>query len=86
MRNGETPPKVVCFAHRHNFGSYNLGDAIAVVSPPWQMLTRHGYKAVPNARTLPGLYMLDWQGKAHGDLPDVHELLFKQPVSTPIAI
>lgn len=86
VKVGEVPPRVLCFAHRHNFGAYNLGRSLAVVSPPWQLLTRHGYKVVPHARTLTGLYMLDWRRRNPGDLPEVHELLFTQKPSAPIEL
>lgn len=86
VNNGEPPPQVVCAAHRHKFGSYTNGHGTVVISPPWQMLTRHGFKVVPEARTQPGAYILDWRGKPEEALPHVHELIYSAPVQNYIKI
>ena len=86
VRNGEEPPRVVCAAHRHKFGVIQNAHGMCVVSPPWQMLTRFGFKAVPEARTQPGIYILDWRDKEDGELPDVHERIYRAPKQTTITI
>lgn len=86
VKNGEQPPQVVCAAHRHKFGSYTNGKGTVVISPPWQMLTRHGFKVVPEARTQPGAYLLDWRGLPEGSLPKVHERLYCAPAQTPVVL
>lgn len=86
VNNGEQPPQVVCAAHRHKFGTYSNGRGTVIVSPPWQMLTRHGHKVVPEARTQPGAYLLDWRGLPDGALPKVHERLYCAPAQTAVEI
>lgn len=51
IKNGETPPRIVCAAHRHKFGYFSNGRNMCIVSGPWQGLTRHGHKVVSQART-----------------------------------
>lgn len=86
MKNGEDFPQVVGRAHRHKFGTFSNGRQLAVISPPWQGLTRHGHKVVPEARTQPGAYLLDWRGKPEGELPEVHERLYRTPAQTQIVL
>jgi hypothetical protein len=86
VRNGEQTPRVLCCAHRHRFGQFSDGHSLTVISPPWQMLTRHGHKVVSQARTKPGAYILDWRGVPDGKLPKVHELLFDAPHPAAIAL
>lgn len=86
VRNHEPAPRVLCCAHRHRFGQYSDGHSLTIVSPPWQMLTRHGHKVVSQARTKPGAYVLDWRGVADGSLPKVHELLFDAPHPKAVAL
>lgn len=77
--NDEIAPRVICCAHRHKYGQFSNGRTLTIVSPPWQMLTRHGHKVVGHARTKPGAYILDWRGVENGSLPKVHEILFNAP-------
>lgn len=86
VSNGEAAPQVVCAAHRHKFGTYTNGRGTVVVSPPWQMLTRFGHKVVPEARTQPGAYLLDWRGKPQGALPQIHERLYCAPAQAAIEL
>lgn len=86
VKNGEQPPQVVCAAHRHKFGSYTNGKGTVVISPPWQMLTRHGFKVAPEARTQPGAYLLDWRCLPEGSPPKVHERLYCAPAQTPVVL
>jgi hypothetical protein len=86
VNNGEQPPQVVCAAHRHKYGTYANGRGVVVVSPPWQMLTRFGHKVVPEARTQPGAYLLDWRGSPEGALPKIHERLYCAPAQTAVEI
>lgn len=79
VNNDEPVPRVICCAHRHKFGQFSNGRQLAIVSPPWQMLTRYGHKVVGHARTKPGAYILDWRGVEDGSLPKVHEILFNAP-------
>lgn len=79
VNNGEPIPRVVCCAHRHKFGWYRDDNGICVVSPPWQGLTRFGHKVVSQARTKPGLYIIDHLGKQYGALPEIKSKLFDCP-------
>lgn len=71
VNNGEPIPRFVGCAHRHKFGLYQDNNGMCAVSPPWQGLTRFGHKVVSQARTNPGLYVLSYENKKYGDLPDV---------------
>lgn len=79
VKNGETPPRIVCAAHRHKFGFFLNGRSMCVVSAPWQGLTRHGHKVVSQARTQPGIYALDWRGIQDGELPILHYRTYDTP-------
>lgn len=78
-RNGHQPRQFIGRAHRHKFGVFSNGRGTVAVSPPWQMLTRFGHKVVPEARTQPGGYILDWSGKPLGALPDVIDRTYDAP-------
>lgn len=77
--NGEVIPRVLGCAHRHKFGKYEDDRGLALVSPPWQMLSRFAHKVVSQARTKPGAYILDWRNIEDGDLPYVHKRLYDTP-------
>ncbi len=79
VNNGEPIPRVVCCAHRHKFGTYTDGNGLCVVSPPWQGLTRFGHKVVSQARSQPGLYILDYENKQMGQLPEVISKCYTAP-------
>jgi hypothetical protein len=79
VNNGESLPRVVCMAHRHKFGIYQDDNGMAIVSPPWQGLTRFGHKVVSQARTKPGLFILDSRGQQHGQLPKVWNKTYECP-------
>lgn len=84
--NDETIPRVLCCAHRHKFGAYEDDRGLAVISPPWQMLSRFAHKVVSQARTKPGVYILDWRGLPDGSLPRVHKRLYDTPKPHAIAL
>ncbi len=77
--NGEPIPRVICCAHRHKFGWYRDDNGLCVVSPPWQGLTRFGHKVVSQARTKPGVFILDYENKKFGELPEVISRLYDCP-------
>lgn len=79
IKNSETPPRIVCAAHRHKFGFFLNGRSMCVVSAPWQGLTRHGHKIVSQAKTQPGIYALDWRGIQDGELPILHYRTYDTP-------
>lgn len=79
INNGEPIPRVVCCAHRHKFGQYQDGNGMLVVSPPWQGLTRFGHKVVSQARSQPGLFILDHKNKRTGELPNVISRCYTTP-------
>lgn len=82
VKNGETRmPKLMCCAHRHRYGEFRDASGYSVVVPPWQMLTRHGRKVVPSARTRPGLVIFDWRNREDGDFPEVHVRTYRAPVA-----
>jgi hypothetical protein len=84
--NNEKIPKVLCVAHRHKFGKYEDENGLCVVSPPWQVLTRFAHKVVSQARTKPGIYILDHRGKESGQLPVVHAITFATPEQPTVAL
>ena len=77
--NGEKIPRVVVCSHRHKYGLYQDTNGLLVVTPPWQGLTRFGHKVVSQARTNPGLVLLDYTGKQNGELPNVISKTYKCP-------
>lgn len=79
VNNGEEIPRVVCCAHRHKHGIYQDDNGICVVSPPWQALTRFGHKVVSQARTKPGVFLIDHRNTQYGDLPQIKARLYDTP-------
>jgi hypothetical protein len=77
--NGEPIPRVLCCAHRHKFGAWQDEHGIALVSPPWQGLSRFAHKVVSQARTKPGVFILDWRGVSNGQLPKIHRRIYDTP-------
>ena len=77
--NGEVIPRVLCCAHRHKFGVWEDDRGLAVVSPPWQMLSRFAHKVVSQARIKPGVFILDWRDREDGELPKVLKRLYDTP-------
>lgn len=77
--NREPIPRVLCCAHRHVFGHWKDNHGLCVVSPPWQGLSRFAHKVVSQARTKPGLFVLDWRGVPDGELPHVHARTYDTP-------
>lgn len=71
-RHGERVPHVVVGSHRHTYGMYCDSKGMSVTLPPWQLLTRFGYKVVPYATPAVGGAILDWRGLPPGSLPRVH--------------
>jgi hypothetical protein len=85
-KNGEKLTQILCCAHRHRFGFIGDTSGMCVVSPPWQLLTRHGHKVVPLARTCPGVFLLDFEGKGHGEMPVLRHRTFKAKHQTAIRV
>lgn len=79
-KNGERIPTVLGCAHRHRYGEFADASGLCFVTPPWQMLTRHGRKVVPSARTRPGLVVLDWRNRDDGAIPERHVITYRTPV------
>lgn len=79
VRAGFEPHKVLGAAHRHRYGSYEAGDALSFVTPPWQGVTRFGRKVVPAAFCEPGVVVLDWSEKEPGETPDLHAMTYEPP-------
>lgn len=77
--NGEPIPRVVGAAHRHKPGYYQDDNGLCFVSPPWQVLTRHGHKVVSAARTKPGVQILDWTDREDGELPEFKRKYYEAP-------
>jgi hypothetical protein len=84
--NGEKIPRVVVCSHRHKFGVYQDTNGLLVVTPPFQGLTRFGHKVVSQARTNPGIVILDYSEKEYGELPAVVEKTFKTPEAQAIEL
>lgn len=71
VRTRRKPLQFLVSAHRHRFGYYGDGDAMAVILPPWQGLTRHGRKVVPHAATVSGGVILDFRRAGRMDPPEM---------------
>lgn len=86
VNNREPIPRFVGFAHRHKFGIYQDDNGIAVVSPPWQGLTRFGHKVVSQARTKPGIYILDYRNSDYEQNPVIKHQVYDTPAPEPVTI
>lgn len=71
-RHGETVPKVVVGGHRHIFDCLTDQWGMSIACPPWQVKTRYAEKVATHSRSTVGGVVLDWSGKAEGELPQVH--------------
>ena len=78
-RQGWEAPKVILAAHRHRVGLYSDGEAMMVVTPPWQGLTRYARKVVPDGKLVVGMILLDWREVEEGELP-VARLILRKPL------
>jgi hypothetical protein len=58
---GHTPARVVCRAHRHEFGIFDNGRTMSCVTGPWQGLTEYGHKVVPGAIPAPAAIVLEYE-------------------------
>ena len=85
-KNGEVIPRVLVCAHRHRYGEFNDGVSMAMVTHPWQGLTRHGYKVVGSARTKPGGLILDFTDCEPGTIPQVLSRTYRPPSGTSISL
>ena len=74
---GHEPPRVVCRAHRHQYGEFRSNLGLVVVSPPWQMLTRFARKVTQASLAQPGMYALDFADLDSYGLPRVHSKLYR---------
>jgi len=82
VTNGEPAPTVIVRSHRHRFCYFGNDHSLCVVTPPWQALTRFGYKVVPAARCHPGIVVLDWRESDAGGLPRLHHKTYEAPHPT----
>lgn len=73
LNAGRPIPKVLGRAHRHVPGLYKEPGCCMVITPSWQALTSHGWKAVPDAIPWVGGVILDWKGLPAGSLPLVDD-------------
>lgn len=71
------PPQFLVSAHRHAYGAYDDGDAISVVCPPWQGLTRYGRKVVPAASTRVGGIILDFRAAGPDEPPQLIRRIYR---------
>ena len=85
-RAGHIPSRVFLRAHRHAGGWYSDGDCLIAVTGGFQMLTRHGFKCVPDAIPRPSVMVLDWRDKPDGALPSVHNIQFSPPQPEVLAL
>lgn len=76
-RNGYRIPKVIARAHRHRHGVWNDGCSLSVVTGAWQGITRFGKKVVPSAVPNPSVIVLDWRNVPDGELPIVHQRVYR---------
>ncbi len=76
-RFGQTVPRVYTTGHRHTFGTYQDDRAMAVTLPPWQLLTRYGWKVAPASVVGVGAVIYDWSGLPPGSLPRLESFVFR---------
>ena len=72
-----TAPRVVGMAHRHSYGLYEDGAALAFATPSWQLKTRYGQKVAPASECQIGAMVLDWTNRADGELPDTERHVWR---------
>jgi len=70
-------PRVICRAHRHQYGEFRNNQGLIVVSPPWQMLTRFARRVTQASLAQPGLFALDFRDLDSYGLPRVHAKLYR---------
>jgi hypothetical protein len=78
-RMGERTPDIIVGAHRHRPGHWSDGHGMTIVTGAWQVLTRHGYKVVPDGRPNPRIYHLDFRNVEPGALPFISWFTVKAP-------
>ena len=78
-RAGHPLSRVFLRGHRHVGGHYSDGDCLMVITGAFQMLTRYGFKIVPDSIPRPSVAVLDWRGRPDGALPIVHNLQYSPP-------
>lgn len=71
------PPQFLVSAHRHCYGAFDDGDAVSVVCPPWQGLTRYGRKVAPAAGTRVGGIILDFRDAGPDEPPQVIRRVYR---------
>lgn len=79
VRARHSVPRVFIRGHRHITGDYCDGENVILCCGPWQGLTRHGHKVVPDSISRPSAYVLDWRGRDRGDLPARHQFVYTPP-------
>lgn len=80
VRSGRPVPSFLISAHRHQYGQFDDGCGVSVVTPPWQGLTRHGRKVVPAARTQVGGVILDFRDAGPDEPPAVLRRIYRPRV------
>lgn len=80
-RVGNPIPRILYSAHRHVYGLYSDGDAMCVVTPSWQYLTRHAHKVVPASKSKFGGVVMDWRRVGEGSLPEVRARLYRHRIT-----
>ena len=79
IRAGHQPAQIYLRGHRHCGGVFSDGAGMLAVTGAFQMLTRFGYKVVPDSIPRPSIIVLDWRGKKPGELPISHEFTSAPP-------
>lgn len=72
-RQGRPITEVLIMSHRHVFGCFTDGMGMAIATPAWQALTRHGNKVVRGQNVSVGAVLLEFH--ADRELPTVHNYL-----------
>jgi hypothetical protein len=72
-RQGRELPRVLVMSHRHVYGAFEDGLGMAIATPAWQGLTRHGNKVVRGQNVSVGAILLEFT--ADGELPTIHRYL-----------
>ena len=66
QNKGDRIPQWIVRAHRHRAGFAGDGSGLAIVTPAWQLKTRHAHKVVTASREGCGGVLLDWRESENG--------------------
>lgn len=62
IQQGHEPPRVVVRAHAHYYDAYEGVGGLAILLPPWQMMTRYARAVTQASLSTPGIVAIDYAG------------------------